>query len=84
MYENETLSVIIYFFNKFNEAEAYHIWGGGPYSLGEHMIKKYQNFVSTYGNYAAPAMFICDLDSENYQKVVDRACELYNGRKTRK
>ena len=53
MHENETLSVIIYFFNKFNEAEAYHIWGGGPYSLGEHMIKKYQNFVSTYGNYAA-------------------------------
>ena len=48
------------------------------------MIKKYQNFVSTYGTYAAPAMFLCDLDAENYQKVVDRAYELYNGRKNRK
>lgn len=84
MYENETLSVIIYFFNKFNEDEAYHIWGGGPYSLGEHMFKKFQNFMSTYGPYGAPAMFLCELDSENYQKVVDRACSLYNGRKNRK
>lgn len=84
MYENETLSVIIYFFNKFNEDEAYHIWGGGPYSLGEHMFNKFKNFMSTYGPYGAPAMFLCELDSENYQKVVDRACELYNGRKNRK
>ena len=84
MHENETLSVIIYFFNTFNETEAYHIWGGGPFSLGEHMINKYKNFVSTYGHYAAPALFICDLDAENYQKVVDRACELYNGRKNLK
>lgn len=84
MYENETLSVIIYFFNKFNEDEAYHIWGGGPYSLGEHMFKKFKSFMSTYGPYGAPAMFLCELDSENYQKVVDRACELYNGRKNRK
>lgn len=84
MYENETLSVIIYFFNKFNEEEAYHIWGGGPYSLGEHMFKKFQSFMSTYGPYGAPTMFLCELDSENYQKVVDRACELYNGRKNRK
>lgn len=84
MYENETLSVIIYFFNKFSEDEAYHIWGGGPYSLGEHMFNKFKNFMSTYGPYGAPSMFLCELDSENYQKVVDRACELYNGRKNRK
>ena len=84
MYENETLSVIIYFFNKFDKSEAEHIWGSGPYSLGEHMYNKFSKMLDSYGPYGAPAMFICDLDSENYKLLIDRACELYNGRRNRK
>ena len=42
------------------------------------------NFSETYGRFGAIPMFLLDLDSENYKKVIDRACELYNGRKNRK
>ena len=81
MHENETLSVLMYFCNKFNENECYILWGDGIYGLGEHMFKKFTNYSETYGRFGAITMFLLDLDSENYQKVIDRACELYNGRK---
>ena len=84
MHENETLSVLMYFCNKFNEYECYTLWGNGIYDLGEHMFKKFTNYVETYGRFGAIHMFLLDLDSENYQKVIDRACEFYNGRKNRK
>ena len=84
MRENETLSVLMYFCNKFNENECYILWGDGIYGLGEHMFKKFTNYSETYGRFGAITMFLLDLDSENYHKVIDRACELYNGRKNRK
>ena len=84
MHENETLSVLMQFCNKFNEHECYILWGDGIYGLGEHMFKKFTNYSETYGRFGAITMFLLDLDSENYQKVIDRACELYNGRKNRK
>ena len=48
------------------------------------MFKKFTNYVETYGRFGAIAMFLLEIDSVNYQKVIDRACELYNGRKNRK
>lgn len=84
MHENETLSVLMYFCNKFNEYECYTLWGNGIYDLGEFMFKKFTNLVEKYGRFGAIPMFLLDLDSENYRKVIDRACELYNGRKNRK
>ena len=84
MHENGTLSVLMYFCNKFNEYECYTLWGNGIYDLGEYMFKKFMNYSETYGRFGAIPMFLLDLDSENYQKVIDRACELYNGRKNRK
>ena len=48
------------------------------------MFKKFINYSETYESIRLISMFLLDLDSENYQKVIDRACELYNGRKNRK
>ena len=84
MYENETLSVLMYFCNIFNEHECYVLWGDGKYSLGDHMFKKYISYSKMYGSFGAIIAFLLDLDSVNYQKVIDRACELYNGRKNLK
>lgn len=84
MYENETLSVIIYFFNKFSKAEAMAIWGGDEQvGLGAHLWNKYQGYLESHGCYGAPTIFICELDSANYNLLIERACSIYNGRKTR-
>ena len=84
MHENETLSVLMYFCNKFNEYECKRLWGDEIYGLDEHMFKKFTNYVERYGRFGAIPMFLLEIDSVNYQKVIDRACELYNGRKNRK
>lgn len=84
MHENETLSVLMYFCNTFNENECYKLWGDGIYGLGEHMHSKFISLINSYGPFGAITLFLLDLDTENYQKVIDRACELYNGRKNRK
>ena len=84
MHENETLSVLMYFCNTFNEDECHKLWGDGIYGLGEHMHNKFVSLSNSYGAFGAITLFLLDLDSNNYQKVIDRACELYNGRKNRK
>ncbi len=51
MHENETLSVLMYFCNKFNEYECKRLWGDEIYGLGEHMFKKFTNYVERYGRF---------------------------------
>lgn len=84
MHENETLSVLMYFCNTFNEDECHKLWGDGIYGLGDHMYNKFASYSNSYGPFAAIPLFLLDLDSGNYQIVIDRACELYNGRKNLK
>ena len=84
MHENETLSVLMYFCNTFNEDECHKLRGDGIYGLVDHMYNKFTSYSNSYGPFGAITLFLLDLDSNNYQKVIDRACELYNGRKNRK
>lgn len=84
MHENETMSVLMYFCNTFSQDECYKLWGDGIYGLGDHMYNKFVSLCNSYGSFGAITLFLLDLDTSNYQKVIDRACELYNGRQNRK
>lgn len=84
LYTNETLSVIIYMCNTWSQCESLEIFGGAhEYDLGYHIWNQYEEMCENYGTYGAIPMFIAYLDTENYQKLVDRACSKYNGRNYR-
>lgn len=70
----ETLSVAIYLYNRFNLDEAVHVFGK---CMGEHIFNK---FIERNRDMLR---FICDIDEENYEKLIERACSIYCGRKTR-
>ena len=70
----ETLSVIIYLYNKFDIDEAKIIFGD---NLGEHLFTKFVNMDYDMGK------FIASLDDENYDVLIKRACSLYHGRNNR-
>lgn len=87
MNKKETLSYCIYMWNKFSEKECATIFNDEgqefQYSLGEHIWKVWKRCVDTVGSDGAPALMVASLDEDTLYRIIDRACELYIGRKHR-
>lgn len=89
---NETLSYMIYMANSWCPEEAAIIFNdennyntdSWEFSLGWHIWYKYRGFCEEFNMYAAYSLLIFELDDSNREKLLNRACELYNGRSTRK
>ena len=88
---NETLSYMIYMANSWCPEEAAIVFNGKEnydtynweYSLGWHIWNKYRSFCEDFNMYAAYSLLIFELDDDNREKLLNRACELYNGRDKR-
>lgn len=84
---NEVLSFFIYMWNRFDKQECMTIFGSDPdYGLGAHVWDKWTAARTKYPTVydgAAIAIMVGDLDAENLNLLVRRACELYNGRHNR-
>ena len=88
---NEALSYAIYMANSWNESECSYVFNGYginnenyEYSIGHHIWEKYVQYYENRGVYGAPMKLLYELDSKNLKLILDRACELYNGRENRK
>ena len=89
---NEALSYAIYMANKWNINECALVFNSTynagtesfKFSLAEHIWNKYVEYYDDYGMYGAPMKLLYELDDNNLKKLLDRACELYDGRKNRK
>lgn len=85
--EKEVLSYHIYMWNKWGEQEAARVFNNPgqewQYSLGQHIWGIWLKHCDRVGSTAAPSLMVRDLDEDNLQKLVSRACELYNGRRNR-
>ncbi len=89
---NEALSYAIYMANRWNESECSYVFNGYSnienykyeYSLGHHIWNKYMEYYEDHGMYGAPMRLLYELDSTNLELLLNRACELYDGRKNRK
>ena len=85
----EVLSFHIYMWNMWSKEECALVFNDNPdtddwvYTLGHHIWNKWIDYCDKVGATAAPSLMIRDLDSVNLDKLVKRACELYNGRKLR-
>lgn len=87
MNKKETLSYHIYMWNKWSKNECAKIFNAKDqewqYSLGEHIWNKWQEYVKDVGQIAAPSLCVANFDEQTLYKIIDRACELYVGRKNR-
>jgi len=89
---NETVSYMIYMANSWSPEEAAIVFNGEnnynieswEFSLGWYIWNKYRSFCEDFNMYAAYSLLIFELDDLNREKLLNRACELYNGRSTRK
>ena len=89
---NEALSYAIYMANKWNINECALVFNGTynagtesfKFSLAEHIWNKYMEYYDDYGMFGAPMKLLYELDDNNLKKLLDRACELYDGRENRK
>lgn len=77
--KKEMLSVIIYFFNKWGKGECDYVFG----DMSGHMWNKWVECEREKGMYGAVTAFVLDLDYVNEKKLIDRACELFHGRKNK-
>lgn len=91
-HSNEALSYAIYMANSWNINECAIVFNGEDnvssdnweYSLGHHIWNKYCSYYNDYTVYGACMRLLYELDKDNLQKLLDRACSLYDGRKNRK
>lgn len=90
---NEALSYAIYMANAWNINECAKVFNGKDnssdpdewrFSIGEHIWNKYLEYVKTFTMFGAYMRLLYELDNNNLKKLLDRACELYDGRKNRK
>lgn len=77
MRRNETLSVAIYLANRFSIEEATLIYSDRY--LAAHI---YNLWIDKYDQNMLE--FICALDEVTLQKLIDRACLIYDGRQLKK
>ena len=82
---NETLSYHIYMWNTWNRDECANIFNGDgqewEYSLGEHIWSKWVDYCNRVGATAAPSLMVANLSEGILNKLIERACTLYDGRK---
>lgn len=87
MNKKETLSYCIYMWNRFNQSECVKIFNQPgqeyKYSLAEHIMKKWERCCERAGRDGAPALMVAELDEDTLYQIIDRACELYIGRKNK-
>lgn len=85
--DNAVLSFHIYMWNTWSKEECIIVFNSKgqeyKYSLAEHIWNKWIDWCKQVGSTAAPSMVVCNLDTENLNKLIDRACEIYDGRKYR-
>ncbi len=87
----EVLSFMIYMWNRWSMTEAAIVFNGNSdtnsdswtYSLGHHMWEKWLSNCKNYGVMGSAERMVAELDEENLNKLVERACSLYCGRKSR-
>ena len=75
----EVLSFHIYMWNKWSKEECETVFG----DLADHIWDKWVDYCSETNSTTAPALLVRDLDEDNLDKLINRACELYDGRKTK-
>ena len=86
----EVLSFMIYMWNRWCENEAAIVFNGVPryddpnweYSIGNHIWNKWIHFCKDYGTMGSAERMVAELDETNLNKLVERACSLYCGRKS--
>ena len=91
IHSNEALSYAIYMANSWNVEEAAIVFNGEDnsssgdfqYSLGDHIWNKWIEFIDMAGIHGAAMLMLYSLDNNNLQKLLNRACELYDGRRKR-
>lgn len=76
--ENSVLSYGIYMMNRWSFDESKYLFGS---ILGEHIWNKWMRYMDDFGIYGAPMKLLFELDSTNYELIVERACSLYDGRR---
>lgn len=74
------LSYAIYMANAWCEEEANKVFGK---VLGEHIFSKWVSYNEMYGTHGASMKLIYELDETCLEKLVERANELYEGRRSR-
>ena len=83
----EVLSFHMYMWNMWSKEECALVFNGNPdtddwvYTLGHHIWNKWIDYCDEVGSIAAPSLMIRDLSEDNLDKLVKRACKLYDGRK---
>lgn len=84
---NEVLSFFMYMWNKFSIDECKLLFNSDgddwEYSLGEHIWNMWEKDCYRSGATAVPAELVAELDEKNLNKIIQRACELYDGRNNR-
>lgn len=86
----EVLSFMIYMWNRWSMTEAAIVFNGEDntlnaswnYSLGEHIWNKWVDMCENYGVMGSAERLVAELDEDNLNKLVERACSLYCGRKS--
>ena len=85
----EVLSFMIYMWNRWCMSEAAIVFNNSTvdapnwnFSLGQHIWNKWLDFCNNYGTMGAAERLVAELDESNLNKLVERACSLYCGRKS--
>lgn len=85
--DNALLSFHIYMWNTWSKEECIQVFNSEDQeykgSLAEHIWNMWLDWCGQVGPIAASSLAVCNLDTENLNKLIDRACEIYDGSKYR-
>lgn len=80
----EVLSFNIYMCNHWSKEECIAIFNkpgeDWVYSLAFHLWYKWEDFCDRHGSIGAIPYFVFELDENNLNKLINHACEIYDGR----
>ena len=80
--ENIVSSFMYYMWNAWSKEECLKVFGN---HMGEHFWSKWESAWNRLGGpWGATESLYADMGTEYRKKLVDRACELYNGMKRNK
>ena len=75
----EVLSFHMYMWNKWSKKECEIVFG----DLADHIWDKWVYYCAETNSMVAPALMVMNVDEDNLDKLINRACELYDGRKSK-
>ena len=73
----EVLSFHMYMWNKWSKKECETVFG----DLADHIWDKWVRYCAKTDSIVAPALMVMNVDEHNLDKLINRACEVYEGRK---